>query len=103
MILLRKRCEILAFDTLHTGNESTKICGSAKIECYKQAQGRLLEEDIIDGLSNKEAKTFRRKCYCLPSCTSINYEAHVDRAKFSWRDALKRTLNWTNQEVNRYA
>lgn len=85
------------------GNESTKICGSAKIECYRQAQRQLFEEDIIDGLSNKKAESFRRKCHCLPSCTTITYEANVDRTKFYWREALKRTLNWTQQEVNMYA
>lgn len=85
------------------GNESTKICGTAKIDCYKQAQQTLFEEDIVDGLSNEKAKLFRRKCNCLPSCTSIFYEAHVDRAKFYWREALTRTLNWTRQEVNQYA
>lgn len=86
-----------------TGNESTKICGSAKIECYRRAKEKLFEEDIIGGLTNKKAERFRRKCHCLPSCTVITYEAQVDRTKFYWREALKRTLNWTQQEVNRYA
>lgn len=91
------------FLIIFTGNESTKICGSAKIECYRQAQKKLFEEDIIDGLTNKNAKSFRRKCHCLPSCTAITWEANADRTKFSWRDALKRTLNWTQEEVSRYA
>lgn len=64
------------------GNESTKICGTAKIDCYMQAQQSLFEEDIVDGLTDKEAKTFRQKCNCLPSCTTIIYDVHVDRAKF---------------------
>ena len=84
-----------------TGNESTKICGTAKIECYIQARHNLFEEDIVDGLTNKEAKLFRQGCKCLPSCTTIKYEAHVDRAKFYWREALLRTLNWTLEDVNR--
>lgn len=92
----------LIFDSFFLGNESTKICGTAKIDCYQQALQNLFEEDLVDGLSDKKAKSFRRKCNCLPSCTSIFYEAHVDRAKFYWREALKRTLNLTSKEVNKY-
>lgn len=91
------------FLIIFTGNESTKICGSAKIECYQEAQKKLFEEDIIDGLTNKKAELVRRKCHCLPSCTTITWEAITDRTKFYWREALKRTLNWTQQELNAYA
>lgn len=66
-----------------------------------QAHYSLFEEDIIDGLKDKEAKIYRQNCNCLPSCTMIAYDAHVDRAKFYWREALLQTLNWTTKEVNR--
>lgn len=64
-----------------SGNDSTRICGTGKIECYREAQRILFEEDIIDGLTNKTAELFRRKCHCLPSCTTIAWEANVDRSK----------------------
>lgn len=83
------------------GDENTKICGTAKIKCYMQAQESLFEEDIVDGLSDQEAKSFRNECNCLPSCTTVTYDAHVDRAKFYWKEALLRTLNWTTEEVYR--
>lgn len=86
---------------MRIGNESTNICGTAKIKCYMQAHQSLFEEDIVDGLTDQEAKTFRRECNCLPSCTTIMYDVHVDRAKFYWREALLRTLNWTTEEVYR--
>lgn len=89
------------FDIIFTGNSSTQICGTAKIECYMQAKQSLFEEDIVDGLSDEEARSFRQKCNCLPSCTKITYNVHIDRAKFYWREALLRTLSWTTEEVYR--
>lgn len=44
-----------------------------------QARKSLFEEDIIDGLTDETAKLFRQKCNCLPSCKTIQYDAHVDR------------------------
>lgn len=84
------------------GNESTKICGTARVECYMQAQKNLFEEDIVDGLSDEEARSFRKECNCLPSCTLITYDAHIDQsAKFYWKEALLRTLNWRTEDVYR--
>lgn len=92
----------IIFSVYIAGNESTKICGAAKIECYTQSQKKLFEEDIADGLSDEEARSFRNECNCLPSCISIIYDAHIDQsAKFYWREALLRTLKWTTEEVNR--
>lgn len=48
------------------------------IGCYKNAAEKLYGEDIVDGLEDKSAKLFRKKCNCLPSCTSISYEV-IDR------------------------
>lgn len=90
------------FLLLRTGNESTKICGPAKIECYMQAKQSLFEEDIVDGLLDNEARLFRGRCNCLPSCTTVTYRANIDRAKLHWREALLRTLNWTSEEVYRW-
>lgn len=58
------------------GDVHTKICGPAKIECYRNAE-RIL-------LTNKKAKTFSEKCNCLPECTKIEYYADIDRVKFDW-------------------
>lgn len=48
----------------------------------------LFGQDIIDGLKNAEAKSFREKCNCLPACTTILYDAEIDRAKFGWTATL---------------
>lgn len=56
------------------GDNQTKICSPLKSECYKRAAENLYGEDIVDGLNDDAAKSFRRNCNCLPACTSISYE-----------------------------
>lgn len=62
-----------------SGDNLTKICGTARIECYTNAEQQIYGEDVIDGLKNEAAKTFRRQCNCRPSCTSIKYDVDIDR------------------------
>lgn len=71
------------------GDKNTKICGAGSIKCYQEAEKKLLGEDVIDGLKDHIAKSFRYRCNCLPACTSIVYDAEIDRAKFDWRAAIK--------------
>lgn len=83
----KKIVKFLSF-AFYTGTESTRICGVDKIECYKQAHLILFEEDIVEGLSDEEAKLFRQNCNCLPSCRSITYEVEVDRTKLNWKESI---------------
>lgn len=47
---------------------------------------RLFGEDVIEGLKDDNAKSFRIACNCLPACTTIVYDAEIDRAKFDLAD-----------------
>lgn len=64
-----------------TGDENTRICGAGRIKCYKAAEKTLM--------TNSSARLFRKTCNCLPGCTSIEYNANIDRVKFDW-DAVKK-------------
>lgn len=59
------------------------------MECYQGAEKKLFGEDVIDGLNDKSAKSFREQCNCLPACTSIVYDAEIDRARFNWAASLE--------------
>lgn len=72
-----------------TGDNSTKICGASSIDCYRRADEKLFGEDVIIGLKDDVARSFREQCNCLPSCTQIIYTADVDRAKFGF-DGMKK-------------
>lgn len=56
----------------------------ANIKCCRNAEKNLFGQDVIDGLKDKNARSFRERCNCLPSCTKINYRAEIDRTKFNW-------------------
>lgn len=71
------------------GDTNTKICGAGSISCYKAAKLALFGEDVIDGLDDQNARAFRGKCNCLQACTSISYNANIDRAKFDMEGMLK--------------
>lgn len=80
------------FILFRLGTNSTAICGSAKILCYETAEMLLYGElEILnrDGSQKDEAGSFREKCNCLPSCTSISYKADIDRAKLNYIEAEK--------------
>lgn len=57
--------------------------------CYQAAELRLFGKDIMDGSDDHVVKSFREDCNCLPACTSILYEAEIDRAKIDWTAAVK--------------
>lgn len=71
------------FFILLVGDGDTKICGAAKIKCYNDAEDKLSEKEFTDGLST-DTEIVKRGCNCLPSCTSITYDAEISQAKFDW-------------------
>lgn len=53
------------------GDKNTKICGEAKIRCYKEIY--------------QDAALLISQCNCLPSCSSVGYEKKLDRTKLSMK------------------
>lgn len=72
-----------------SGERGGRICGSANVRCYQETEKKLFGEDIIDGLKDAKAKSFRLGCNCLPACTTITYKAVVDRTIFNFEGILK--------------
>ncbi|XP_031637927.1 pickpocket protein 28-like [Contarinia nasturtii] len=67
-------------------DRNTEICGSDKIKCYNDAEGKLLEKNFIN---NENAESAPKGCNCLPSCTMINYDVEISQAKFDWVGLFK--------------
>lgn len=64
----------------------TRICTQSEISCYDNAEDSLMLSELSESLAsgsgvNKLGKT---KCNCLPSCTSINYDAELSQADFEF-------------------
>lgn len=59
----------------------TKICGARKLVCYYQA-----EDELFNPFEGTPADELG--CDCLPSCTSVSYDAETSQADFDWRQFL---------------
>lgn len=46
------------------------------------AKNLLYGEDVIAGITDKNALSFRKKCECLPACSTVVYAQEVDRGKY---------------------
>lgn len=57
--------------TFLAGDNNTRICGVPKILCYRQAEQKMFDEHA----QKNPGKLFHENCNCLPSCTSISYDA----------------------------
>lgn len=77
---------------MFAGIKGEQICGAEKIKCYKDAESKLFGEDIIDGLDDENARLFRKECSCWPSCSSIAYEAEIDRTQIDL-EATRNSFN----------
>lgn len=66
------------------GDSNAPICGSNKTGCYNQAEDDMLQKFFKDGL-DKTRIPDDSECNCLPSCTSIAYDAEISQAKFDWK------------------
>lgn len=71
-------------------NESTPVCGPAKISCYNKAEDELLQDEFKEGLkTSKENYRGETKCNCLPACTTIAYDAEISQAEYDFRSQFR--------------
>lgn len=55
--------------------------------------GEISELEMFDSIEKDMTKSFRDECNCLPACTTIVYNADIDRAKLNYREAQKARNN----------
>lgn len=73
------------------------------MKCYQKAENKLFGEDIIDGLTDNDAKSFHLNCDCLPACKTIQYNMQIDRAKLdltNWVRSYDVSLDRIEEYVN---
>lgn len=88
---------------VYLGDKDTKICGAMNVKCYVNAEDKLFGEDIIDGLTDRDAKSFQRKCDCLPACNKTQFAIQIDRAKLDltkWVHSYDVELDRIEEYVN---
>ncbi|XP_058464039.1 pickpocket protein 28-like [Malaya genurostris] len=73
-------CGCVKFSMPHSNR--TAICESNKIDCMILAENELLEMDAVK--HRKGEWNYRADCNCLPSCTSVQYDAEITQTDFDW-------------------
>lgn len=66
------------------------------ISCYDSAEDSLLNETLNKGVSGVDPK---EGCNCLPSCTSITYNAEISQADFEWKKLLDSFHEYNETEM----
>ena len=73
------------------GDNNTKICGHTSLHCYDYVEYNSKLVDLEPGFGSYEKikKRAEGECDCLPSCTSIRYDAEVSETDYDRKDTLK--------------
>lgn len=79
-----QQCDCVKF-SMPRDNDA-KICGQSDVVCYDKAEDDLLADDLKKSLKthSEENKRGTTDCNCLPSCTSINYDAEISQADYEF-------------------
>lgn len=72
------------------------------MSCYNEAEDELLLKEFEQGLVT-EAENVRGQtdCNCLPSCTSIAYEAEISQADFDYKTVANKDKSGGDAETKR--
>ena len=67
------------------GLPGTKICGPNKKRCYKDALEEL-SSIAVDGVRDGDVPDGLPTCNCLPSCTSLSYDAEISYGDIGFKN-----------------
>ena len=84
---------------------STEICGWKKQKCYAEVEARWIIETWNEYLQEDQSLNDKKKCNCLPSCTSIEYSADVSQGDLyfsEFQEYLKNRTSHFDQSNNAY-
>uniref|UniRef100_A0A1B0DLX5 Uncharacterized protein n=1 Tax=Phlebotomus papatasi TaxID=29031 RepID=A0A1B0DLX5_PHLPP len=87
-LFLLKECGCVKFHMPRYAD--TPICGSGKILCYQKSIGDLVLKTLEESLQNNYTNS---DCNCLPTCTSIAYDAEISQTDMDW-DKLFESLEF---------
>lgn len=65
-----------------SGENYTKLCGSGKYECLKNAEKSLLRRELDEkfGVGGSQRET---DCNCMPLCTDLSYFTQISQTKLN--------------------
>lgn len=80
-----RECKCVKFSMPH--EKDTKICAFNEVTCYHKAESDWLLEELKNSIEKNS--TNHHFCNCLPSCTSLEYEAEVSQTDFNSTEYFK--------------
>lgn len=80
-----KECKCVKFSMPH--EKGTKICAYDEVSCYYKAESDWLLEELKNSIETNS--TNHHFCNCLPSCTSLEYNAEISQADFNSTEYFK--------------
>lgn len=98
---------------LFPGLRNTPICGPLDIECYRNAEQKLIKKQIIENLVTQDHTAHLHtdivqieeenvpSCDCFPACNSILYEHDISQTKIDFKIIANR-LNRSTEDVDKY-
>ncbi|KAF2886730.1 hypothetical protein ILUMI_19443, partial [Ignelater luminosus] len=81
-----KQCGCVSYHMPH--DEATEICGTGSTTCIYQSEVAMLAREIEADIERFESEDYSDdtdRCNCLPSCTSVSYNAESSQADFNWQ------------------
>ncbi|CAO1310274.1 unnamed protein product, partial [Diamesa serratosioi] len=76
-----RMCGCVKFSMPHDSN--TLVCDRTKVECYHAAETKWMIQNFEEKeLDKEQKKDIKNQCLCLPSCTSVKYEAEISQSKY---------------------
>ncbi|CAO1421220.1 unnamed protein product [Diamesa serratosioi] len=74
-----KTCKCVKFSMPH--EKGTKICAYNQVSCYHKAEADWMLEELKNSIEKNS--TNHHFCNCLPSCTSLEYDAEISQTNFN--------------------
>ncbi|XP_044262774.1 pickpocket protein 28-like [Tribolium madens] len=77
------RCQCVNF--FMPRENGTKMCGTGKITCMREAERFLQAKDLYLKLSDNKSLKKNSQCDCLPICTDTTYEVETSQSDWNWK------------------
>ncbi|KAJ3647269.1 hypothetical protein Zmor_024794 [Zophobas morio] len=72
-------------------DNETRICGTGKITCMRNAENFMQIKDLHRKLSKKDFKR-ADDCDCLPICTDVTYDVETSQTDWDWKKSYSAHL-----------
>lgn len=76
-------------------NNDTRICNQTEVKCYTDAEYKQMADELSESLESESTADVgtemrgKTACYCLPACTSLNYDTEISQADYEYEKVFE--------------